>query len=137
MDYGTSTADKLTKISIDDDIKHLSTAPHRSISLNTIIIMADERRTKRRFDTNSPAPVRDRDPSRISSRTTTTFFHHACLHALREISGGRESMLSLPYGLEYRDVAVRAGGVCVPAHRQKQDCPAMRPPSRGGPATDH
>ncbi|KAF3544580.1 hypothetical protein DY000_02006674 [Brassica cretica] len=24
--------------------------------------MADERRTKRRFDTNSPAPVRDRDP---------------------------------------------------------------------------
>ncbi|KAF2554468.1 hypothetical protein F2Q68_00015579 [Brassica cretica] len=24
--------------------------------------MADERRTMRRFDTNSPAPVRDRDP---------------------------------------------------------------------------
>ncbi|KAF2579834.1 hypothetical protein F2Q68_00004847 [Brassica cretica] len=24
--------------------------------------MADEKRTKRRFDTNSPAPVRDRDP---------------------------------------------------------------------------
>ncbi|KAF2596600.1 hypothetical protein F2Q68_00010302 [Brassica cretica] len=24
--------------------------------------MAEERRTKRRFDTNSPAPIRDRDP---------------------------------------------------------------------------
>ncbi|KAF3503531.1 hypothetical protein F2Q69_00040681 [Brassica cretica] len=33
-------------------------------------------------------------------------------------------MLSLPSGLEYRDVAVRAGRVCEPAHRQQQDRPA-------------
>uniref|UniRef100_A0A0D3BGK7 Uncharacterized protein n=1 Tax=Brassica oleracea var. oleracea TaxID=109376 RepID=A0A0D3BGK7_BRAOL len=33
-------------------------------------------------------------------------------------------MLSLPSGLECRDVAVRAGGVCEPAHHQQQDRPA-------------
>ncbi|KAF3509552.1 hypothetical protein F2Q69_00006037 [Brassica cretica] len=49
-------------------------------------------------------------------------------------------MLSLPYGLEYQDVPVRAGGVCVPAHRQQQDRPASaeappatRPPMRTSP----
>ncbi|KAF2605191.1 hypothetical protein F2Q70_00027797 [Brassica cretica] len=49
-------------------------------------------------------------------------------------------MLSLPSGLEYRDVAVQAGGVCVPAHRQQQDRtasaeapPATRPLMRINP----
>nr|VDC96466.1 unnamed protein product [Brassica oleracea] len=49
-------------------------------------------------------------------------------------------MLSLPSGLEYRDVTVRAGGVCEPAHHQQQDCPASseappatRPLMRNGP----
>ncbi|KAF3506257.1 hypothetical protein F2Q69_00006547 [Brassica cretica] len=32
------------------------------IELHDLVLQADERRTKRRFDTNSPAPVRDRDP---------------------------------------------------------------------------
>ncbi|KAL0758702.1 hypothetical protein Bca101_074852 [Brassica carinata] len=40
-------------------------------------------------------------------------------------------MLSLPSGLEYRDVAVQAGGVCEPAHHQQQDSPvsAETPPA--------
>ncbi|WZY70662.1 hypothetical protein YC2023_002902 [Brassica napus] len=49
-------------------------------------------------------------------------------------------MLSLPSGLEYRDVAVRAGGVCEPANRQQQDHhasaeapPATRPVMRTSP----
>ncbi|WZZ59708.1 hypothetical protein YC2023_059815 [Brassica napus] len=49
-------------------------------------------------------------------------------------------MLSLPSGLEYRDVTVRAGGVCEPAHRQQQDHhdsaeapPATRPLMRTSP----
>ncbi|KAF2547575.1 hypothetical protein F2Q70_00021575 [Brassica cretica] len=48
----------------DDSFTHSARnspfSPFRS--LNSRIIMADERRTKRRFDTNSPAPVPDRDP---------------------------------------------------------------------------
>ncbi|KAF2581715.1 hypothetical protein F2Q68_00006553 [Brassica cretica] len=49
-------------------------------------------------------------------------------------------MLSLPSGPEYRDVAVRAGGVCEPAHRRQQDHhasaeapPAMTPLMRTSP----
>ncbi|KAF3595943.1 hypothetical protein DY000_02023574 [Brassica cretica] len=40
-------------------------------------------------------------------------------------------MLSLPSGQEYRDVAVRAGGVCEPANRRQQDhhASAEAPPS--------
>ncbi|KAF3506258.1 hypothetical protein F2Q69_00006540 [Brassica cretica] len=34
------------------------------IELQDLVLQADERRRKRRFDTNSPAPVRDRDPWR-------------------------------------------------------------------------
>ncbi|KAF2601085.1 hypothetical protein F2Q70_00026263 [Brassica cretica] len=33
-------------------------------------------------------------------------------------------MLSLPSGPEYRDVAVRSGGACEPAHQRQQDRPA-------------
>ena len=33
-------------------------------------------------------------------------------------------MLSLPSGPEYRDVTVRAGGACEPAHHRQQDRPA-------------
>ncbi|KAF3499713.1 hypothetical protein F2Q69_00042974 [Brassica cretica] len=32
------------------------------IELHDLVLQADERRTKRRFDTNSQAPIRDRDP---------------------------------------------------------------------------
>ncbi|KAF3486401.1 hypothetical protein F2Q69_00052740 [Brassica cretica] len=45
-------------------------------------------------------------------------------------------MLSPPSGLEYRDVAVRAGGACEPAHHRQKDHHASteetlrRPPTR-------
>ncbi|KAL0675321.1 hypothetical protein Bca4012_003302 [Brassica carinata] len=44
-------------------------------------------------------------------------------------------MLSPPSGLDYRDVAVQAGGVCEPAHHQQQDHHASAEATSRRPAT--
>ncbi|KAF3537738.1 hypothetical protein F2Q69_00021003 [Brassica cretica] len=61
-----STDDDDTMSIDDDDTMSIDTSNTLSKDTNpktlTFDIKADERRTKRRIDTNSPAPVRDRDP---------------------------------------------------------------------------